>query len=677
MVDEDEDGIIYVANENGLLEFDGSEWLLHKLPDFSNITILKVIQDRIFVSGISEFGYFQRDSLGYMQYHSLKKDFVADTTITDIWFIEEAQGKVYFNAYEAVIAWDGEVVKQLPIKNAHTFSINNQLLFSVYGKGLALLQGDSLRYVNQKFKFANDAAFSIIPGDKEESWSIFTSENGAYNFNTKDFSAKKAFPGLDSAFKANSIYKASQFHDSLFAIATWAKGGIIIANRDGQILQSVTKEDGLLSNGYNGVFEDRRGNLWCANIFLGISHIRWENDKSDSFQPKTVVRYVDYNDSTFFINQNKQTFETYEGKNAITFHYATPSYLKDELEYSFYLDGYENTWSEWSSDVKKEYTNLSGGDYTFYVKARNIYDESLRIADTSLKVSIPTPWYNSIYFYALATICFAGLIFGFIKIRTERLSKMNKNLETIITERTQELEEQKAQLKVANEELTIINSELDNFVYRSSHDLVAPLKSMRGLIHIAKIEQDPDAIMQYLDLLNTSVNKLEEFIRSIMDYSTNSKKPVDREHIDFNDLLDSIVGDIKYYDKADRIELIRNLDDSISFVSDAKRLKIVLSNLITNSVKYHNFNQEKPHIEVETREEGENIVVKVKDNGLGIAKEHHERIYDMFYRASEGEGSGLGLYIVKDTLAILRGDISFESAPWIGTTFTLTFPKSL
>jgi signal transduction histidine kinase len=246
----------------------------------------------------------------------------------------------------------------------------------------------------------------------------------------------------------------------------------------------------------------------------------------------------------------------------------------------------------------------------------------------------------------------------------------------LVDERTSQLLEQQVELKDAYDELTVINNELDNFVYRSSHDLVAPLKSLRGLIQIAQQEAAEEQKKFYFELMNTSINKLEEFIKSIMDFSTNSKKPIEYKEVSLTDVIDSIVQDIKYYTNSEKVELKRSFGKDFILETDAKRLHIILSNLITNAVKYHNYDQDvQAYVEVIATKKEEYYQLIVKDNGQGIPEEFHDKIFDMFFRAHQGsEGSGLGLYIVVDTLKVLQGEIDFTSKLRQGTQFVIKLP---
>src|SRR5690606_33236521 len=108
---------------------------------------------------------------------------------------------------------------------------------------------------------------------------------------------------------------------------------------------------------------------------------------------------------------------------------------------------------------------------------------------------------------------------------------------------------------------------------------------------------------------------------------------------------------------------------------DSRRLKIILRNLISNAIKYHNLRKDDPYVEVKVDYNDNQVTIKVIDNGSGIAEHHLGNIFKMFYRANENiKGSGLGLYIVHETVDKLGGEISVSSKIDEGTTFTVSLP---
>ncbi len=111
-------------------------------------------------------------------------------------------------------------------------------------------------------------------------------------------------------------------------------------------------------------------------------------------------------------------------------------------------------------------------------------------------------------------------------------------------------------------------------------------------------------------------------------------------------------------------------------MNDGARMRVVLSNLIANAIRYHDHRKEKKYIKVYHQATSSSFSLHVEDNGQGIAPEIHAKIFDMFYRGNESsDGSGLGLYIVKETLAKLSGTIQLSSLPSEGSTFSILLPK--
>ena len=111
-------------------------------------------------------------------------------------------------------------------------------------------------------------------------------------------------------------------------------------------------------------------------------------------------------------------------------------------------------------------------------------------------------------------------------------------------------------------------------------------------------------------------------------------------------------------------------------MSDKSQLKIILNNLLANAVKYHDLEKADPYIKVTFKKSGNNVAIAVEDNGKGISEDHQEKIFEMFYRAStDSDGSGLGLFIVREAAKKIGGKIELNSVPTQGSTFTLVYEE--
>ena len=230
-------------------------------------------------------------------------------------------------------------------------------------------------------------------------------------------------------------------------------------------------------------------------------------------------------------------------------------------------------------------------------------------------------------------------------------------------------------LKKQNDELVKINAELDRFVYSASHDLRAPLMSVKGLLNMIQIDPDPSNQNHYLKLIGNSVNKLDSFITDIIHYSRNTRVDIQATCVDFKALIAESIAALKYMDDATSVKSIVSIRQSADFYSDAPRLQVVFQNLISNAVRYFDKWKES-YLKITIESDEQMAYIRFEDNGIGIAEEYKEKIFKMFFRASHSsKGSGLGLYIVKSTIEKLNGRIEVESELGVGTTFKISIPN--
>jgi signal transduction histidine kinase len=262
------------------------------------------------------------------------------------------------------------------------------------------------------------------------------------------------------------------------------------------------------------------------------------------------------------------------------------------------------------------------------------------------------------------------------------LLQFNANLEGMVHERTKALNDEintriqaEENIQRTNHELSKRNTELDNFVYSVSHDLRAPIASVLGLINLAKKDNDGNMKDMYLDLINKSALQQDHFIKEILDQSRNSRLEVKREEIFFKPLIEETFNQLKFATSTGKsVEKVINIEQRGTFYSDGWRLKVILNNIISNSIRYRNGRE--PVIKVNVLVDDSQAVLVIEDNGKGIGKEHLPNLCKMFYRATDdGAGSGLGLYIVKEAIDKLHGEIRIESEEGKGTTVRLFIPQ--
>jgi signal transduction histidine kinase len=226
-----------------------------------------------------------------------------------------------------------------------------------------------------------------------------------------------------------------------------------------------------------------------------------------------------------------------------------------------------------------------------------------------------------------------------------------------------------------NVELRKVNAELDRFVYSVSHDLRSPLSSILGLTNLAGLAKDPQELKDILQMIRGRVSAQDKFIRDIIDYARNTRTEVSPEQVNLKQMADDIIGSLQFNNNADKISFRNEIGDDVVITTDRIRLTTILSNLISNAIKYHDTRKVNPFIEIGYSKVDQTLYVK--DNGSGIMKEHHEKIFDMFYRGSDrSTGSGLGLFITKEAVNKIGGHVEMRSTYGHGSEFIIHLKKS-
>ncbi|HAC24130.1 MAG TPA: hypothetical protein DCE81_04365 [Cytophagales bacterium] len=229
--------------------------------------------------------------------------------------------------------------------------------------------------------------------------------------------------------------------------------------------------------------------------------------------------------------------------------------------------------------------------------------------------------------------------------------------------------------KKLEEELQTRNTELDNFVYKVSHDLRAPLSSILGLVNLAKLPGNPDNPADYLNLVGDRVKKLDGFINDVLSHSKNLKMEIKLAPINLQEIIEKLFHDLSYMPQASRITYTVNVEGE-ALCSDPWRISEIFRNLISNAIKYMDPYKPRPHVDIHASVSRAQAQIRFSDNGVGIADRDQPRIFEMFYRATDrSSGSGLGLYIVKNAVEKLGGEIKIASIFGHGTTFTITLPN--
>jgi signal transduction histidine kinase len=244
------------------------------------------------------------------------------------------------------------------------------------------------------------------------------------------------------------------------------------------------------------------------------------------------------------------------------------------------------------------------------------------------------------------------------------LARLPNAIRNAFTKKEAEMARVKAAKELAerNEELVKINRELDSFVYSVSHDLRAPLMSILGLTSLAKQERDVDNLNRFNLMIESCVVKLDATLRDIIEYARNARQDVRLEEISFKELLHDAFRKLEFIPGFEKILRMIDVQSRVPFYSDSYRVSVILNNLISNAVKYADTTKQNSWVEVTIVSDDKMANIIFQDNGIGIHEASVSRIFDMFFRGTEKrEGAGLGLFIVYETVQMLKGTITVES----------------
>lgn len=241
-----------------------------------------------------------------------------------------------------------------------------------------------------------------------------------------------------------------------------------------------------------------------------------------------------------------------------------------------------------------------------------------------------------------------------------------------------ELRKQKASEDLAkrNEDLVKANRDLDTFIYSVSHNLRSPLNSMEGLLKLAREEKDLTVLKTYHEMMQKSIKKLDQNLIEVLEYARSTKQKRVVQHIDFAEVLNENLEKMKYMEDAEFVKTEISISGDAMFYSDKFRISSIVNNLVSNAIKYQDRGKSNRYIKIDITASDANASIKFEDNGIGIPQDHLEKVFDMFFRATEVKsGVGLGLHIVREAVQALEGTINVRSKENAGTTFEITLPN--
>ena len=361
--------------------------------------------------------------------------------------------------------------------------------------------------------------------------------------------------------------------------------------------------------------------------------------------------------------------------NALSFEVAAPTFnAPTQTQYQYYLEGFDDGWTEWTDTPHKLYTSLREGRYRFQVRARN--GQGFISQAGIFTFDILPPWYRTpLAYFLYVTLLLGGVLLTW---RYRQIVRENK--------RAQEQAEELARERIINEQLQHLNEELqqanklkDEFLATTSHELRTPLTAILGFTSILR-EELPERYHEFLYLIDESGKRLLHTLNSLLDLAKlrAGMMQLQRERVDITHRTGKVIRLLTPLarEKNLTLRLVPPKQPSFS-VLDGYGFERILYNLIGNAIKF----TEEGSVTVEITQRNGWVHVHVRDTGIGIDGAFLPNLFAEFQQESSGlarshQGSGLGLAITARLVDLLGGRITVESEKEQGSTFTVSFEET-
>lgn len=483
-------------------------------------------------------------------------------------------------------------------------------------------------------------------------------------------------------------------------------------------------EDGLSDNSIRSIIEDNDGNLWIGTS-SGISLFNTHQNKFTNFNQADGISGTDINLSSAAINKNGYIFMgSNEGLNYFRpsdieiSHYTPPILITDfqifnesvkigedsplkqsilftdeiilshrqnvfsfqfaaidysspgSIHYAYKMEGFENEWINSEARRFVTYTNLNPGKYTFKVRSTNndgVWYDNIK----TINITITPPWWQTGWAILLYFVVFVAGIFGIIKFQANR------------TRLQQELKMREFE----SYHLREIEQMKSRFFANLSHEFRTPLTLIKGPLEQLINGRIKENLPDYYKMLLRNTDKLQTLIDQLLELSQLEAEtmPLKVDCHNIVDIVKSCFNNLKPLSEDKNINFVfLSAEESFYSMIDKDKLEKIINNLLSNAFKFTPSGGS-IYVNVYNPENNtDQVIISVKDTGIGIPKEFQNKIFDRFYQIDSSSkrsfgGSGIGLALVKELVSLHKWEIRVESSEGEGTEFILTIPikKSL
>lgn len=572
----------------------------------------------------------------------------------------------------------------------------------------------------------------IKEDNKDFLW--LATNKGLYHFDVKTGNAQLFKVSNKSTFYNRIRITALLKDGNRLWLATEKEGALLVQpninNGSLEIIKELNEEMGVANTMINGLIKDTRNCLWlstnkgltCYNLsnnscrnfnvndglqdnefnrfayctgsngelyFGGINGITWfnpEDIKPRKYFPKVVFTdFKLFNERIHFekdLNNNPDILLS-PTQNYFTVRFSATDFQSPEnLSYSFKLVGLHTAWNDLNNSRTVSFSNLEPGNYTLRVRVAYT-DQKDVFSESFLRIYIEPPVWKTLWFKTFAIIAIIGLVYLIVMWRTAAIEKQRKRLSQEVEERTKDLLKLNQDLKNANSKVKEAMNLKSEFMAMLTHDIKAPLNQIQGIVQLLRLNRSDEERNRLLDYITQSNNNLGQIIQNLLDYAKFESGNIDIrwEYVNLREVLPRILNGFAVTAKQKNIDLTWVVEQNVPemFLTDDLRLSQVVSNIVSNALKFTDKGTIQIHLFAESLNGKKAVKFMIKDSGIGIPKDKQELVFEKFAQADKDTvkvygGSGLGLAICKLLVSKMGGIITLESEPGVGTTIYFVLP---
>lgn len=486
--------------------------------------------------------------------------------------------------------------------------------------------------------------------------------------------------------------------------------GLIRLDDINQTLRMYGKEDGLLAVDFiDGPFVRPSKDLLIIGGKTGINVFRPQSIGLRPEPPNVIITDIEVRSEEdpnypFTMEDAPYVADSLSlpcSNNSFTISFASIAPGNSQaLEYSYRLDGLEKNWNFVTGQNHAAYTNIPAGKYTFKVRSKyasHAWDEQT----TDIGVIIHAPYYYKPWFIATLAALSIVLLYVVVRLRTYRINAINSKLAKQVYHRTRDLEESRNEAVIARQKAEEADKAKTTFLATVSHEIKTPMNGVLGMSELLSKTELESQQKKYVEAINRSGSTLMNIINDILDFSKMEAGRFEIQPTDcvIRQTMDEVVNLFRPEAESRSLRLLSNVKSNVAaiFLVDRHRLKQILSNLISNSIKftnsgsititvsnnpprgYHRLAHIETHSESASTISGfkDRLYFSVTDTGIGIDTADFEKLFKSFSQIDNASdkkfgGTGIGLVISKRLVNLMGGDIDVQSEPNAGSTFVFS-----